>query len=38
MEQTLCAHVHESESAKIVREDAKYNTLPETAKNDASDG
>jgi hypothetical protein len=28
----LCTHVRESESAHIAQEDAKYDTLPETAK------
>jgi len=34
----LCAHVRESESARIAREDAKYDALPETAKIDVSTG
>jgi hypothetical protein len=34
----LCAHVRQSESARIAREDAKYDALPETAKIDVSTG
>jgi hypothetical protein len=38
MEQTLCIHVWESESACISWEDAKYDALPGTTKIDVSNG